>query len=1370
MHKDGLEYRKEGKDRMTKFSVKRPFFVFVAVTMLLVLGVVSFTKMSTDLLPEMNLPYMMIITTYPGAAPERVESNITEVIENGVATVNGVENVISSSSENYSMIMLEFAEDTNMDSAMVKVSTALNQLSLPETAGTPILMEISADMMSTYQVAIDYEGKDSYELTQFVEDTVIPEFERQAGVASVDVTGMIEQSVEVRLDQDKIDEVNESILEKTDKKLAKAKKKLDKAEDKLAKAKKKVTSGKDKLEGEQEDKSKELGEYSKMLDEAMATKAAYASQLASLKASRMALKTEKAAYKENNVIESYHQMEGMIASMREALQSDAGYAGIYNAVYSQVLVAAVQSAADSAGMNLEVTAENAQSILEMFGGAKDGITASVREQAESIAKEQVDALLAALPVDVKDAIEHEDKLNALKNMLEEQGMGEAAENLTKKNLETLYHIVNVRIPQIDTALANLKTEIAAAEMVVEQVNASIKEAEDSYTQVEAGKITAAAAFGAYTAQMSSTEATLTSSEAELKEARKSFKDARKTALENANLDSLLTMETLSGILTAENFSMPAGYINDDRTQYLLKVGDAYNTMDEFKDTLLCRMKGIGEVRLSDVAVITMIDNADDSYAKMNDNEAIMLSVKKSSTAGTSTVSKACNKTAGALEKEYDGLRFTSLLDQGEYIDMIVDSVLSNLVFGALLAILVLLIFLRDVKPTAIVAFSIPLSVLFAIVLMYFSGITLNMISLSGLALGIGMLVDNSIVVIENIYRLRSEGVSVARAAVQGAKQVAGAIFASTLTTICVFLPIVFTDGITRSIMQDMCLTIAYSLSASLIVALTVVPCMGSRMLKKENTIRHRLLDAMIAIYEKMIRFCLRFKAVPILAAVALLVFCIWRVTVMGIVMMPEMGSEQMTISVTAPDETTTEEDYELADTIMERVQAIDGVDTVGAMMGGAQAMIMSASTGPSKDFSYFIILEEEAASRNSEIADEIEEKLADLDCEFTVSESNMDMSSMLASGLEIDIYGKNLDTLVTVSEDVMGMVSSVEGFEEVENGQEAGDKEVVVSVDKDKAMKYGLTVAQVYGELAEGVTTEKSSTTLTFGDNDYDVSIVDESNELTMDNLLKREFETTTTDAEGNAKTEKHKLKEFATVSEKDGMVTIARENQVNYIAVTATTMEGYNTTLLSRDLQKLLDDYDVPDGYTVEIAGETESTNEMMEQMLMMIGLAIIFIYLVMVAQFQSLLSPFIVIFTIPLAFTGGLIGLLLTGEQLSMMSMMGFLVLSGVVVNNGIVFVDYTNQLRYGGMSKKEALVDTGKTRMRPILMTALTTILAMSTMVFSKDTAAEMSRGMAIVTIGGLAYATVMTLFIVPVLYDIFYRKAELKEIDLGDEETL
>ena len=953
-------------------------------------------------------------------------------------------------------------------------------------------------------------------------------------------------------------------------------------------------------------------------------------------------------------------------------------------------------------------------------------------------------------------------------MLKEQGQEKAAKQLTKKNLKSLYDIVEVRIPQIDTALGNLKTEITVAKKVLKQVEKSIKSAEDKYEEVEQGKISAAAAFGTANAQINSAQSSLASSEKELASGKESYEKSKKEALKKANLDQLLTMEKLAGILKAENFSMPAGYISEDGTQYLIKVGDEYSSMDAMKDTVLCKLDGIGDIRLKDVAKVTKIDDSSDSYGRVNGNDAILLNVSKASTAGTSTVSKECNAKMKELEKKYSGLRFTNLMDQGEYIDLIIHSVLSNLLWGALLAIIVLIIFLRDLRPTAVVAFSIPLSVLFAIVLMYFTNITLNVISLSGLALGVGMLVDNSIVVIENIYRLRNKGVSAARAAVMGANQVAGAIFSSTLTTVCVFLPIVFTEGLTRQLMMDMCLTIVYSLGASLIVALTLVPSMGATLLKDTRSKEHKWFDAMIVGYERVLRFFLRFKIVPIAAALVLLVFAVWQVTRMGIVFMPEMGSEQMSATLKMDTEATQDEDYALADKISTQMQKIKGVKTVGVMKGSTSGAMSSANSD--KTYSFMILLDEKYANSNKKIASKMESVFKKNKCkDYSVSDSNMDMSSLMGSGLQVNIYGKDSDKLIKISEDVMKMAKEVKGFEKPSNGQEAGDKEVVVKVDKNKAMRLGLTVAQVYSELADKLKTEKDSTTLTVGSDSYNVKIVDDREELNTSNIMDYEFETTTTDANGKTKTKKHKLKEFASFKETKGVASIDRENLVNYVQVTADTKDGYNTTLLSRQLQKKLDKYNIPDGYEIKIQGESENNTEMVSNMLLMIGLAFVMIYLVMVAQFQGLLSPFIVLFTIPLAFTGGLLGLLITGEQLSVMALMGFLVLEGVVVNNGIVFVDYVNKLRLNGWEKKEALIETGKTRMRPIMMTALTTILAMSTLSFSKDSTAGMSRGMAIVTIGGLLYATLMTLFIVPVFYDILYRR-KLKKVDLGDEESL
>jgi multidrug efflux pump subunit AcrB len=763
----------------------------------------------------------------------------------------------------------------------------------------------------------------------------------------------------------------------------------------------------------------------------------------------------------------------------------------------------------------------------------------------------------------------------------------------------------------------------------------------------------------------------------------------------------------------------------------------------------------------------MIDDSDENYARIDGNPAVVLAVMKSSTAFTSEVSKTCNETIDKMTAEYDGLHFLNVMDQGDYIDFIVDSVVQNLVVGALLAIVVLILFLKDWRPTLVIGFSIPLSVLFAIVLMYFTDISFNMISLSGLALGIGMLVDNSIVSIENIYRLRGTGVPAARAAVQGAKQIAAAITASTLTTICVFLPILFTDGLTRELMMDMCLTIGFSLVASLVVALTVVPTMSATLLRNDKSREHRLFDKFVNAYAKLLKLCLRRKAIPLLLALALLVFSIWQVVRMGIVIIPEMGSEQMSVTVTMPSDTDNTQDAETADAIAEQLSEIAGIKNVGAMASkGTMALlgISGVESDSIKNIEYMIILDEGEGHSNAKIAKKIDAILSDMELEdYTVSESNMDMSAMLGSGLQVNISGKNLDTLLAISEDVEDMVKDVGGFEEISNGQEDGDKQISVVVDKDKAARLGLTVAQVYQKLAGAVTTEKDATMLTIENKEYTVTIVDDTDELELDDLMDYEFETTKTDDEGNQTTKSVKLKEFAKEKEGQAVNSINRDNQTRYISVTAEVADGYNTTLQSRELKKLIDAYDVPDGYSIEIAGESESTSEIVKNMALMMLLGFIFIYLIMVAQFQSLLSPFIVIFTIPLAFTGGLLGLLVSGEQLSLMSLMGFLILMGVVVNNGIVFVDYVNQLRIDGMSKREALVETGKTRMRPILMTAMTTIFAMATMIFSNDIGSDMSRGMAIVVVGGLLYATLMTLIIVPILYDIMFRR-DIKVIDV------
>ncbi|MBQ8199493.1 MAG: efflux RND transporter permease subunit [Lachnospiraceae bacterium] len=1355
---------------MSKFSVKRPFTVLVAVVMLIVLGIVSFMKLTTDLLPTISIPYVMVITTYPGASPERVESDVTQVLESALGTVNGVENVSSVSYENYSMVTLEFADDTNMDSAMVKLSTQVNQIELPENVGTPSLMEISPDLMATMYLAVDYDGGDIYSLTDFVDETIIPHMERQNGVASVTATGMVEESVEIRLDKAKVDKLNAKVLGIATDKLDEAQEELDDARAELNDAESELESGKNKLQDEQGKTTEELAKYSKQLDEAMATKAAYAAILVGLETDKIALEAELKAYKDNKVTKTYKQMNEAFATARATVQAPETYKAIYDAAYAQVRIAAVQQALAAAGMtNVTVDATNVESYLAMLGpDAAASIHAAADENAKKVADEQIQTQLAGIPTDVKDAIDNPDKLKAFRAMLEQQGQEEAAKNMTKKNLKQLYNIVETRIPQIKTELANLEIEIAATKEINKKIEESIAEAEAAYEEVEAGKITAAASFGAYTAQMESGLASIEEGKTQMEQAQEQLDESREAALESANMDALLSLETLSQLIAAQNFSMPAGYIdNEDDTQVLVKIGEEFETVEQIENMILCKVDKIGDVRISDVATVTIIDNADDSYAKLNGNDAVILSIMKSSTAGTSAVSETLRDTIEDLEKEYVGLHLTPLMDQGDYIGLIINSVLSNLIWGALLAIIVLAIFLKDYKPTLVVAFSIPMSVLFAIVLMFFSDVTLNMISLSGLALGVGMLVDNSIVVIENIYRLRNKGVSAARAAVMGAKQVAGAITASTLTTICVFLPIVFTTGLTRQLFTDMALTIGYSLVASLIVALTFVPCMSATVLKNANEKSHKWFDKMIELYDKAIRFCLKVKIAPMAVAIVLLVLCIVRVLNTGMVLLPSMGGNQMSMTMTVPAEWEVEEGYAAADDLLEKIKEIDGIVTVGIMSGGGGGDIMMSS-GTNKDFSFFLILDDATGKDNGVVADKLEAIMQEgyADTEYTIATSNMDISALMSSGLQINVYGEDTDEILEVSNDMVALLEEVKGFENVSNGQEEADRQLEITIDKDKAMRHGLTVAQIFMELSGQLTTDADATTLNTEDGKYQVSIVDETEKITEDNLMDYEFTVKTTDDEGKEVEETHKLREFAEIAEGESIAQISRVNQERYITVSAETMDGYNTTLLSRQVEDKLEKYQVPDGIRVEIAGESTEVMSMMEDMLLMILLAVIFIYLIMVAQFQSLLSPFIVLFTIPLAFTGGFLGLMFTGEDLSMIAMMGFLVLAGVVVNNGIVFVDYTNQMRLAGMEKREALIETGKTRMRPILMTALTTILAMMTMALSKDASAVMSRGMVIVTIGGLAYATLMTLFVVPVMYDILFRR-EIKEVDIGDE---
>ena len=825
----------------------------------------------------------------------------------------------------------------------------------------------------------------------------------------------------------------------------------------------------------------------------------------------------------------------------------------------------------------------------------------------------------------------------------------------------------------------------------------------------------------------------------------------------------ISRELVSSILKGQNFSMPAGYITEDGVDYLVRAGEKFSNIEELQELVIMQLPipGVAPITLTDVAEVTVTDNSDAMYSKLNGNDAVILSIQKQSEYSTADVASRVRDRMDSVQERNEGVEVVALMDQGVYVDMVVGSIGMNLLFGGILAVLILLLFLRDIRPTIVVGFAIPVSLVTALVLMYFSNVTLNIISMGGLALGVGMLVDNSIVVIENIYRMRGEGKSAKEAAVEGAKEVSGAIAASTLTTISVFAPILFTQGITRQIFTDMGLTIAYSLVASLLIALTLVPMMASKMITKDVKREEKKLDAVKAWYTKLLEFSLRRKWLVIVTVLVLFVTSIFGALSMGTEFFPAADTGQLMVNITMPEGSTLEETATVSDEVMGIVSQVQYVDNVGAAIGGGGAMGMGMGMGMggggSTEFvSIYVLVNEDNVNKTPEIIAQIREKTEHIQAEITVGDSGADMGAMMGgSGVSITVAGRDFQTLENISMDIAKIVASVDGTTEISDGIDRTEPEIRVIVDKDKSIAHGLTVAQVFMEINELLKTTGVDTTITVGNIDYAVRVQDEAS---MREITRVDIENLMIQTPQGGEVA---IQDIATIEDGTSYSSIRRENQQRLLTVTAELEDGYNIGLVSRQIQDKLSDYNTPDGYRVNMGGEQEMINDTFMDLFLMLALAVAFIYLIMVAQFQSLLSPFIVMFTIPLAFTGGFFALMVTGSPVSIVAFIGLIILTGVVVNNGIVFVDYINILRESGMDKKEAIIRAGNVRLRPIVMTALTTIIALSTMSLGIGTGTEMIQPMALTAIGGLIYATILTLILIPVLYDIMNKKDKLAQ---------
>ena len=1314
---------------MSKFSVKKPFTVFVAVIAILVLGVVSYLKMTPDLLPNMDFPYIMIMTTYPGASPEKVENEISRPLEQAMSTMENIKTVSSTSSENYSMVMLEFEESTDLDVIGVDIQQSLTALQAgwDDMVGVPYVLKINPSMLPIQVAAVSMEGMSTVELTDFLNETLMNKLEGISGVARISASGTVEQKLHVVLDQEKIDNLNEKIVGIINGQLDDAVAELDEKKAELEKAQADMDAAKEQL-----DAGKNALAY-----QTAAGEAELQNQIAQLQSAKMQLQTTLELLKTvrsgltdleaeaGNVEAQLNHLLGLQQKASELTARRNLYSGQIQAIENDPLMTREQKDAAIAEITgsadyLQTEAEWAQLQAEL---AVYGLTA--------------DQLPGWIQIS-------QDDLAALKAQVEELYATLAEQGLTGETLDAEIAKMEETMLQLDDGIAQLKSATSA---LSSGKTAALLELSSAATELAVGNSSIASAL----MQIESGYDTIESS--------------REEALAKTDLNEILTMEMVGQILAAQNFSMPAGYIQQNGVSYMLSVGEEITDLQTLEGLLLfdMNMEGIDPIYLTDVANVMLTDNRNETYSRLNGENSITLNFEKQSTYATAEATDNILARFEELEEEYPGLRFVSLMNQGDYIYLLTDTIINSLLLGAMFSVLILFVFLKDIRPTFITLCSIPISVIFAIVLMYFSGVTINIISLSGLAVAVGMLVDNSVVVIENIYRLRSKGANAIQAAVSGAGQVAGAVTSSTLTTGCVFLPIVFVEGITKQLFTDLALTMTHALLASLIVSLTLVPAMASGLLRKEKLPKAGFMDRFNTAYRRVAAWTLDHKAVVLIAAAALLIVTAAAGLSRGFIFMPAMDMPNVNVTISMPEDVTMEEAVGYADEVMDRIATVDGIATVGASMSSGSAL--SGSSGVSYDVTVYVTLSDEKGS-GSEVGKKIVDLCADLPCEVSASSAMMDMSMLSGSGLSMNIYAQNMNDLQAAAKKAAAELQKVEGLAEISDGLEESAPALHIAVDRNKAMAKGLTVAQVYMELAEKLTTSTTAATLQLGGTSTDVIIEKpEGAKLTVDDLKLYRFEVTGQDGSTNIVW----LDSIAEIEETTSLTSISRADQRRYVTVTAGLEEGYNITKVTAQAQRLMEDVDLGEGVTYAFAGENETIMEAVEQLGLMLLLGVLLVYLVMVAQFQSLKSPFIVMFTIPLAFTGGFIALLICGMEVSVISLIGFIMLTGIIVNNGIVLVDYINQLRLEGKERREAILEAGATRMRPILMTSITTILGLIDMATNDAAGTAMMRPVAVVCIGGLIYATLMTLFVVPCIYDMLNKK-ELRNVREEDLKML
>lgn len=988
--------------KITSFSIKRPVTIFMGILIILMFGVVSYFKLNIDMLPSFNLPMLMMVTEYDGAGPEEIEQYVTKPLEGVISTVGNVEKINSISSEGSSMLMVQFADGTDMDFASLEMREKIDMIAgmLPSDVGDPMIMKMDPNMMPIMSFAMNIEGKNVDELSDFTEKTLKPMIERIDGVASVDIMGDSDNEIKIIVDQDKL-----------------------------------VANG-------------------------------------------------------------------------------------------------------------------------------------------------------------------------------------------------------------------------------------------------------------------------------------------------------LSMNNITAALKSDNMNMPIGTITEGSYDLLVRTTSKIELLEDIENILITNRNN--EVfKLKDLATIAKGRETKDNYARLNGKDALIFSVQKESIANTVKVSQNVKKEIEKMKTEIDGLGSTIVLDQAEFIEFAINSVKMNAILGAILAVIIIFMFLKDIRSTIIMALSIPISVIATFIMVYFAGFTLNMISLGGIALGVGMLVDNSIVVIENIYRLKKEGKDSITAAIEGTSEVATAISASTVTSICVFLPIVFVEGIASEIFREMALSVAFSLVSSLVVSFTLVPLLASRLFKEDTEVKeNKTFEKVKGTYLKVLTWSMDHKKVVMGLLVGAIIFGGVLFTKVGLELFPAADQGVVSVKLTTPKGLSIEGINKIVLEVVEKIKGIEGVENEAAIVGENGANIS-------------VMLKSKRKITDKEVAREIRGKVSEIaGAEIEVSAMSGGISTG-SSPLVVKVLGQDFNKLNEVTAKVEEAMKKVDGVIDIKSSNEKSSEEIRIIVNKEKAAEYGLnnlTIAQTVQGSFRGIKIDQIS----MDDKNYDIVV---SSNISEDATYSDLENITIATMSGS----RIPLSDIAKIERGKGYNEVAREDNMRVVTVSA-GVDGLSLGEAVKSVKANLDSYEVPSGYKIQYGGEVEQMVEAFSQMALALIIAILLVYMVMAAQFESLLNPFIIMFTIPLAFVGAIALLFITGVNLGLTALIGFIMLSGIIVNNGIVLIDYINRLKKEGKSTREAILETGPIRLQPILMTALTTIMGLIPMAVGIGEGAELQLPLALTVIGGLAFSTLLTLIVIPVIYAV------------------